>query len=460
MKNSNYIKAIGLHILIGIIIYASTSLSKIYFLGILVYFTNQIFKTKPSNRALKVLMACAYVVGAEVLVRMTGGSFLYEASKYAVIVFCFIGLFTIRQRSQPIVYIIYLLLLIPGIFVAAFNVTESTTLRTAITFNLSGPVCLGIVAIFCYKLKVSYNNIQKVFFTMALPLIATTTYLFLFNPSIRDTITGTGSNFAASGGFGPNQVATVLGLGMFVFTVRFFSQSPSMFFKAINVGFFFIMSYRAIITFSRGGVITALFMIAAFVFFYFRKVNVFNKLRISRMLLIFVGVIFSIWLYSSLQTSGFIDKRYANQDALGREKEDITTGRTDLVSFELNEFLNNPFVGIGVGKIKELREKKEGVLAASHNEMSRILSEHGLLGVFALSIMLLTPLILRLRNRSNMFFYSCYLFWLLTINHSSMRIAAPAFLYGLCLLSITYETGKPKNIKDKNGNSKEVRSNN
>ncbi|NNC50921.1 MAG: O-antigen ligase family protein [Flaviramulus sp.] len=354
------------------------------------------------------------------------------------------GLFTTKQRSEPIAYIIYILLLIPGIFVTAFNLTENTTLRTAIAFNLSGPICLGIVAIYCYKLKVSYNNIHKIFFSMALPLIATIVYLFLFNPSIRDTITGTGSNFAASGGFGPNQVATVLGLGMFIFSIRFFAQSPSLFLKIINVIFFFIMSYRAIITFSRGGVITALFMIAAFVFFYFKNVNASNKLRISRLLIIFLGVGFSIWLYSSLQTSGFIDKRYANQDALGREKADITTGRTNLVSFELGEFLNNPFVGVGVGKIKELREEKEGVLAASHNEMSRIVSEHGLLGVIALSILLLTPLILRLKNRTNILFYSCYLFWLLTINHSSMRIAAPAFIYGLSLLNITYETNKTK----------------
>ncbi|WP_308992634.1 O-antigen ligase family protein [Mariniflexile litorale] len=459
MKYSNYIKAIGLHVLIGFAIYMIPVLSKVYFLGVLVYYTKQIFRTKPSFRAVKILLACAYVVGAEVFIRMTGGSFLYEASKYLVILFCLIGLFTVRKQSQPIVYVFYVILLIPGIFVAAFNVTESTTLRTAIAFNLSGPMCLGIVSIFCYKLKVSYNNIHKIFFTMALPLIATTTYLFLFNPSVRDTITGTGSNYAASGGFGPNQVATVLGLGMFVFSIRFFAQSPSMFLKVINVLFFFFISYRAIITFSRGGVITALFMIAAFVFFYFKKVNVFNKLRISRLVLIFVGVGFSIWLYSSLQTSGFIDKRYANQDALGREKEDVTTGRTDLISFELNEFLNNPIVGVGVGKIKELREKKEGVLAASHNEMSRILSEHGLLGLIALFILLFTPLILRLRNRNNMFFYSCYLFWLLTINHSSMRIAAPAFIYGLCLLNITYETSKTKNTKNNNATSKQVISN-
>ena len=84
----------------------------------------------------------------------------------------------------------------------------------------------------------------------------------------------------------------------------------------------------------------------------------------------------------------------------------------------------------------DLRFQKTGVHAASHNEMSRILSEHGLFGVFAFSILLVVPLLFRLGNRSNVLFFSFYLFWLLTINHSAMRIAAPAFIYALSLLHI------------------------
>ena len=80
-----------------------------------------------------------------------------------------------------------------------------------------------------------------------------------------------------------------------------------------------------------------------------------------------------------------------------------------------------------------------GIAAASHNEMSRILAEHGLFGAFAFLILLLAPLIYRMKNRSNIFFFSFYFFWLLTINHSAMRIAAPGFIYALCLLNITYE---------------------
>ena len=163
---------------------------------------------------------------------------------------------------------------------------------------------------------------------------------------------------------------------------------------------------------------------------------------------VFLIMLFLTWMVSSIKTSGFLEKRYANQDAAGRVKEDVTTGRTDLVAFEFNEFIDNPFLGIGVGKVKEERLNETGVEAASHNEMSRIVAEHGLLGVFAFLILLLTPLVFRIKNKSNMFFYSFYIFWLLTINHSAMRIAAPAFIYGLCLLNITYESRKPKKIDE------------
>ncbi|XMO86555.1 O-antigen ligase family protein [Algibacter sp. AS12] len=447
MKSINYIKPIFFHVLLGIGVYGLRFLSKLYLIAVIVYFTNQIVRAKPSQKALKILVACGYVVGAEVFLRMTGGSLLYETSKYVVIFYMLIGIFTIRTNKESMPFIIYVFLLIPGVLVAGLNATEETNIRTAIAFNLSGPVCLGIVSIFCYKLKFSLQAVQKVLFYMLLPIISITSYLFIYTPNIGETLTGTGSNFVASGGFGPNQVSTILGLGMFVLTVRFFMLSPTLFLKVINGFLLAAVSFRGIVTFSRGGVLTGLFMIMAFVFIYFNKVNKKAKFRISRLLVIFASLGVLIWLFSSIQTSGLIENRYTNRDALGREKADVSTGRSDLISFELEEFFKNPILGVGVGKIKELREIETGLRVATHNEMSRILSEHGLFGVIAFSILLLTPLFFRLKNRSNIFFYSCFLFWFLTINHSSMRIAAPAFIYGLCLLDIQYKTNRVKSNK-------------
>lgn len=44
------------------------------------------------------------------------------------------------------------------------------------------------------------------------------------------------------------------------------------------------------------------------------------------------------WVYTSLVTGGLIDKRYKNQDAAGRLKEDITTGRAEVMTTEIEAF--------------------------------------------------------------------------------------------------------------------------
>ena len=51
-------------------------------------------------------------------------------------------------------------------------------------------------------------------------------------------------------------------------------------------------------------------------------------------------------------------------------------------------------------------------------------------------ILLLAPVVMRVTDRSNIHTYAFVAFWFLTINHSAMRIAMPALIYGLALLHI------------------------
>ena len=71
-----------------------------------------------------------------------------------------------------------------------------------------------------------------------------------------------------------------------------------------------------------------------------------------------------------------------------------------------------------------------------------MLSEHGMFGIFSLIILIFTPIISRLSGRRNIYFYPFIIFWALTISHSSMRIAAPAFIYALGILNINYDAKK------------------
>ncbi|MGK4569259.1 O-antigen ligase family protein [Flavobacterium sp. 3HN19-14] len=277
---------------------------------------------------------------------------------------------------------------------------------------------------------------NSILLAVAMPIISMTTYLILYNPSVRDVVTGTDSNGETSGGFGPNQVSTLLGLGIFVFVSRSIMQSKNINTLLVNLALAAIISFRAIVTFSRGGVYTAIFMIFLFFGSIYTRFNYRAKVKLNYFMIAIVICAGLLWYYSLMQTNGLIGNRYSNQDAAGRVKESKLTGRGELIGTELKLFYENPIFGVGVGKSIEIREQETGINAASHNELTRLLAEHGSLGILMLLILFVTPIFLHLDNRENFFMFPILFFWLLTINHAAMRIAAPSFIYSLSLLKV------------------------
>lgn len=410
-------------------------------LGIILYFLYKIIVGK--DKFYMVLLGSAYFVGVEVFLRMTKAMFFYETSKYVVILFSIIGMFYLSFRKTAFPYIVYILLLVPGILVSYEVISYDSNFRTSVLFNLSGPLALGVVSIFCYGRKIKFEKLLKTLDYIVYPLITTTVYVFLYNPSVRETVTGTASDSAYSGGYGPNQVATVLGLGVFILLSRLFIPYKNLLVHWTMMFFMILMAYRALLTFSRGGVITAITMSVIFILILYFNTKFRSKIKLSFKLVGIVLITLAIWLFTIFQTGGLIANRYANEDALGREKSDITTGRVELFTSEIHAFKENPFFGLGVGQVKTYFNQELGAEMATHNEISRLLSEHGIFGVFSLLILILTPIISRINGRKNLYFYPFVIFWALTISHSSMRIAAPAFIYALGILNINYD-GKKK----------------
>jgi hypothetical protein len=437
VTTQNYIKLIILHSLIGLIVFLFKDLSKIYSALIVLFGLYFIIKNK--NRNNEVLFVCAYLVGSEIFTRMTKGFPIYEFSKYMVIVFCLIGTLYNGFSNKAFMYWLFLIFLIPGVIIATSSLSLDSNLRKNISFNLSGPICLAIASIYCYKKKISFEQINKLLLAIGLPIVTTTIYLIFYTPDIKDVITGTSSNSAASGGFGPNQVATILGLGLFVFFSRLLFFSKNKLEIIINLIIIFNISYRGLVTFSRGGMITGFLMVLLLIIFIYKFSRTNEKYKII-LILFLSGIIFSaVWLYSNSQTSGLISNRYQNKDALGRQKEDLTTGRGEIANSEINYFLDNPFLGIGVSKSVENRVDDSGIKIASHNEVTRMIAEHGVLGIINLLILIFTPLILYFHNKQNIYVFCFMLFWFLTINHSAMRISAPAFIYSLSLLKVKFD---------------------
>lgn len=434
---SKYLLLIGFHIVLAFLVINLRILSLVYFVLVLVYGIFSIINNKDRNN--EALYFAAYFVGIEVFLRMTKGFVFYETGKYTVILFMILGMFYKGINKQAGYYFIYMLLLLPAIIITVQDLSHEYDIRNAIMFNLSGPLCLGISAMYCVEKEIPIQRFIDILFAIGLPIVTTAVYLFLYTPNIREVVTNTGSNFATSGGFGPNQVATVLGLGIFVFFVQILFRSKNKLLLIVNVILLALITYRGIITFSRGGILTALIAILILVVMMLYIINKNGKRKLTVIIISGVFFLSGIWIYSSLQTRGLIENRYRNEDSLGREKESTLSGRENLIASELKMFYENPAFGVGVGRNKEVRLEDTGITAASHNELSRILAEHGTFGIFGLFILIVFPLAMFNVTKENVFVISFFMFWMLTISHAAMRIAIPAFVYALSLIKVRFD---------------------
>ena len=433
----NRLLFIAIHVVIGFLV-TILPFAKIYPLFILIIGIYIIYSSRNKNE--EALYLASYLVGAEVFIRMSDGFLLYETGKYGIILFSLLGIIwgPVKQKTS-ISFLVYVLFLVIGIVFTQVPLGES--LRKSIAFNLSGPISLGFFALYCYKRTITIIQLKELLFVCLLPVFSIISFVYFRTPDLEELVFQVSSNFSTSGNFGPNQVATIIGFGVFILSVFIFTRVQLSLSIFLDIIFLLYFTYRGLLTFSRGGMITAIFAFFIFVLFMllYQKntfIKVFKFLFIT--LILFLG----IWLYTSDITGGMIDNRYSNKNATGIEKKDISAGRFQLFSAQLENFYESPILGIGVGNGKYKRiESGKRITAASHNEITRLIEEHGLLGILALLILLVKPLqnIYFSTNYQRAFLMSFYVFWFLTINHSAMRIAFPAFVYGLSLIKIDHE---------------------
>jgi hypothetical protein len=428
MADKDYIKLILTHIGIGFCIFFFPFLAKIY--AFLIIAVGLYFVIKNKNKNNEALLAAAYVAGSEVFLRATSGNPFYEYGKYFIVFFIILGIIhdRIPKRNNP--YWLYLLLLVPGVISA---IEAYQTSQPNILFNISGPVCLGVCALYTYERKTGFSAIHTILLSIGLPVVSFTAYLFLKCPLTNFIIGNTESNYLLSGDYAPNQTATILGLGMAVFTIRLFLVPSSKKILAINILLLAYIYYRTLLTFSRGGAITAIIVI--FAFFFVLLMNNNQRKAIRAKIVGFLALLIAGFWLTSLQTGGLLYKRYAEQNLNGKPKQEEKYSRKKIAAKEIRLFEKNPVFGVGVGESTVIRKSETGIKTISHSEITRMLAEHGAFGIVSLLILAVTPLLLFLKREPNPYLICFLVFWALTINHSAMRIGAPAFLYALALLS-------------------------
>ena len=139
------------HLLMGYLLTSFRNLNLSTFYGIIVIIIGTYYiLLKPDSKSQYPILFSAYIVGLEVLLRMTDAKLFWEYGKYSIIYFILLGV--VRQRQLLNIFspiLIYFLLLIPAAFIVPI---ESFTMwRQDVAFNLSGPACLAICSIYLVR---------------------------------------------------------------------------------------------------------------------------------------------------------------------------------------------------------------------------------------------------------------------------------------------------------------------
>lgn len=426
---------LAVHFLAGI---ACGLFPQLAFYWTLVYFglaTFQIF-----IRGKSAYTYAAYLVGLELLMRMSRSGIPHEFTKYAVSLLLILELIR-KPKSIPLAIIGFVFLLIPSALLSDGGSLEET--RQLLSANLSGPFCLAISVAYFFNRLFTSDDLKKVVLHILFPLAAIIGYLFIKTPDLSEVEFGTTSNFQTSI-YGPNQMSSILGLGIVLIGVCYLLRIKLTGSYLTVAALVFLLAFRGLLTFSRGGMLTSLITMAIIALFLSWK-TIFNQRTFVRMIMysVVLGIIF--WLtfqYANKLTDNALFNRYAGikENEQVEDIDEITSGRTKIIVIDWNIFLDHPLTGVGVGMARNLRKVYGyGSRVAAHNEFSRLLAEHGILGAMALIILIGLPVQRFFQSRNN--FYKAIIlmgigFSFVFMMHSATRIAAPGFLYGLAFVSL------------------------
>jgi hypothetical protein len=351
---------------------------------------------------------------------MTGGSLVYEIGKYGSCAVLFLAM-TLRGFGYALLPLTYFAVLTFSVPLTIAGQSPERA-RQLISADLSGPFSLMMAVCFFMQLTLQKQHYHRWLLAIIVPLPGILTLAWHSILTASSLTFHTDSNFVTSGGFGPNQVSAILGLGALL--AFFVSQDcESRVAKWTLLGAIPVLVGQSMLTFSRTGFYLALASgtVAAAYLLKQRgqRVTVLFATSLAVMLTWFV-----ILPRLDTFTGGNLSARFQDTDLSGRES---------LFWQEVEIWLTHPLVGVGPGMSASFHVD---YLTRSHTEFSRLLAEHGMLGILA--IVLLLVMARRAWKRSRGIWHrarvASFITWvILFMCASGMRLVVPAFLLGLAL---------------------------
>lgn len=440
LSNSDYSRyLIVLHVALGIASIYTPYVFIAWFYTVLVTSLPFLFEGNHARRQINTALLICYLVAFELLARMARTSPIipYELSKYLMFVLLLVGIARGSAKGSRGFWL--LLLLLPAI---AFDESGLVDDYRSYVFNLLGPVNVALAVIFFTRLPLSVDQLTSLLRLPLFPLLSVLAFTYISTPVYDEIEFSLGANSATAGGFGSNQVSTVLGLGMFITFLFWLNRWKLTGYRNIDALLIFAFAFQGLLTFSRGGMIGGGLAMLVVLFMLMRTRTKLSKLyRLPSVRKYALPVVFlsaGAFFVANNITGGLLTLRYQGetQSTLRGSKlknfNTLTTGRYDIFLGDLELWSQYPVLGTGVGASSYLRQKKN--LASAHVELSRLLAEHGTLGLVNFLLLCSLFFLIRGRNAHPMIrgiLMALFVLGLYTTFHAAMRTFASPLLIGL-----------------------------
>jgi len=401
------------------------------------------------KRVVNLLYFITYFSSFELLARMTKAykyNLPWEFGKYLVFFGAVYAILFLGSR-KGLLGVVLILLLLPSVFFSGVNY-EITWHN--VVFNAFGPACVALV-VFAFQgvtvTKAEFRNMLRLIFYPALSVLA---YVVIETPDLTSMEFELGANFSATAGFGSNQVSSILGLGLFltfIFWINRWTLSGN---RKLDLIVMLGFAFQGLLSFSRGGMIGALIGIVMVVFF-ITKIGSISSFKyklpsIGKFVMPILICLIVVFQVADSITGGMLTLRYQGETEGTLEGDaeldlnKLTTGRSDIFLQDITIWRENFWFGSGVGVSQYIRSiKTRSDITVSHLELSRLLAEHGFLGLiwFMLLLMLIFRLIKFNTNpKYQGILLACFLIAVYTTFHSATRTHITPLLIGISLLKI------------------------
>lgn len=397
-----------------------------------------------------------YLVSFEVFSRMvkTTPFISYEQGKYITFFLVSFGLLSgsnIRGKEG----LLMVLLLFPALF---YDFSGMVSIPYII-FDLLGPINLGLCIWFFSNQKFTLSGFLAIIRLMVFPIISALFFTFIKTPDFDSIEFELGANFETTGGFGSNQVSVLFGLGiflMFIFIIFKWRFSGNFW---IDSFFFLGFAFQGLLSFSRGGIIGGVVGIIGVIYILKRSPSKINDLanvpKIGKYLIPSILILMITFVVVNNITGGLLMLRYSGETegtlagAKERSIDTFTSYRAGIAKEDFEIFLDNPIIGTGAASSRYLRKEHFGT--APHIELSRLLAEHGILGIayFIVTVMVFFNL---LRRKCNIKVKSVLVAFALvavyTTFHAATRTYITPLLFGLAMISV-HSTHRKRGLSSK-----------